>query len=123
METSISPITSGLEGVIHYSVNTPSDVSENSYMLGPRYIVRHKRIEGMAKCSSVWVTLDYRTAAILIRARRHTLNMQSAVGLDVHATPHINIRAIDFEAQKWPGFAANGLSPYALTFGASYVFH
>ena len=44
------PYSLGVEGVIHYSMNTPSDVSENSYIIGPRYIIRpHKRVEAYAK--------------------------------------------------------------------------
>ena len=43
------PDNIGVEGEIHYSVITPSDVSENTYLLGPRYMVRHKRVEGYAK--------------------------------------------------------------------------
>jgi len=44
-------------------------------------------------------------------------------GIDIHVKRHINIRAFDFEAQKWPTFGANGLSPFAYTAGAAYVFH
>jgi hypothetical protein len=43
-------------------------------------------------------------------------------GVDYRATPHINIRAVDFEYQGWPGFRENGLSPYVFTFGAAYSF-
>lgn len=39
----------GVEGEFHYSVITPSDVSENIYVAGPRYIVRHKGVNGYAK--------------------------------------------------------------------------
>ena len=46
-----------------------------------------------------------------------------ALELTSHATRHINIRAIDFEVQKWPGFRPNCLSPWGGTVGVSYVFH
>ena len=39
------PYNLGVEGVVHYSVNTPSDVSENSYIFGPRYIIRQKHFD------------------------------------------------------------------------------
>ena len=42
-------------------------------------------------------------------------------GLDIRATDHITIRAIDVEAQKWPNYG-NGLSPIVVTVGAAYHF-
>jgi hypothetical protein len=117
------PFSLGVEGVIHYSVHTPSDVSENSYLIGPRYIIRHKRLEGYGKVLLGVGHFGLQVGSNPYPGTSTYFEYAAGVGLDVHATNHINIRAIDFEAQKWPGFEANGLSPYALTFGASYVFH
>ncbi len=33
----------GIEAEIHYSVITPTDLSENTYLFGPRYTVRHNK--------------------------------------------------------------------------------
>jgi hypothetical protein len=113
----------GAEGVIHYSVNTPSDVSENSYMVGPRYILRHKRFEPYAK---VLFGIGHFGLQSGNNANPNTATyFEYAVGagLDIHATHHINVRAIDFEVQKWPGFATHGLSPLSGTIGVAYVFH
>ncbi|MEO8736051.1 MAG: hypothetical protein ABI380_05890, partial [Edaphobacter sp.] len=43
-------------------------------------------------------------------------------GLDLRATRHINVRAFDFEYQKWPSFRQNGLTPIVMTVGAAYTF-
>lgn len=113
----------GVEGVIHYSVNTPQDVSENSYILGPRYILRHKRLEGYGKLLFGVGHFGLQAGSNPYPGTASYFEYAVGVGIDYRVAHHINIRPIDFEVQKWPGFGANGLSPYALTFGASYVFH
>ena len=113
----------GVEGVIHYSVNTPSDVSENSYIAGPRYILRHKRVEGYAKALVGVGHFGLQQGSFANPNTATYFEYALGGGVDIHVKPHFNIRAFDFEAQKWPGFATNGLSPLTYTFGASYVFH
>jgi hypothetical protein len=41
---------------------------------------------------------------------------------DIDLTRHINVRALDFEHQQWPGYPPNGLTPKVWTFGAAYAF-
>src|ERR1700761_732411 len=41
-------------------------------------------------------------------------------GLDYSLSPKINIRAIDFEYQRWPNFPPNGLTPPLFSFGVAY---
>jgi hypothetical protein len=41
-------------------------------------------------------------------------------GLDYGLTDKINIRAIDFEYQRWPNFPPHGLTPPLFTFGVAY---
>jgi hypothetical protein len=113
----------GVEGVIHYSVHTPSDVSENSYIIGPRYIVRHKRLEGYAKVLFGVGHFGLQQGSFANPNTATYFEYAVGGGIDVHVTRHINIRAIDLEVQKWPGFHPNTLSPYGGTIGASYVFH
>ena len=43
------------------------------------------------------------------------------LGLDYRVTPHVNVRG-DFEAQRWPNFPPDGLTPYVTTIGAAYAF-
>ena len=113
----------GVEGVIHYSVNTPTDVSENSYLIGPRYILRYKRIEGYAKALVGVGHFGLQQGSFANPNTATYFEYALGGGIDVRVTRHINIRAIDFEVQKWPGFHPNTLSPYGGTVGVSYVFH
>jgi hypothetical protein len=113
----------GLEGVIHYSVNTPSDVSENSYMIGPRYALRYKRVVPYAKVLFGVGHFGLQAGSFADPNTASYFEYALGGGLDVHVTHNINIRAIDFEAQKWPGFATHGLSPLSGTIGVAYVFH
>jgi hypothetical protein len=117
------PHNLGAEGVIHYSVNTPTDVSENSYLLGPRYIFRHKRFELYGKALLGVGHFGLQSGSFADPNTATYFAYALGGGLDIHVKRHINVRAFDFEAQKWPGFASHGLSPLAYTFGVAYVFH
>jgi hypothetical protein len=117
------PLNLGIEGVIHYSVNTPTDVSENSYIAGPRYIFRHKRFEPYAKALVGVGHFGLQQGSFANPNTATYFEYVLGAGLDIHVTHHINIRAFDFEAQKWPGFGSHGLSPLSFTFGAAYRFH
>jgi hypothetical protein len=112
----------GAEGEIHYSWRTPTDVSENTYLIGPRFIVRHKKLGGYGKALfgvghfglQLGSFADPNTASYFAYAL--------GAGAEYQATRHINVRLIDFEAQKWPSFGKNGLSPYLFTVGVAWVF-
>lgn len=113
----------GVEGEIHYYVRTPTDISEDTYLAGPRFIYRHKKIDGYAKLMFGLGRFGTQAGSFANPATGSYFVYAPAVGLDVHVTRHINIRAIDLEIQKWPGFAAHGLSPLTGSAGVSYVFH
>jgi hypothetical protein len=117
------PLNLGVEGVIHYSVNTPTDVSENSYLVGPRYIFRQRRFEGYAKVLFGAGHFGLQQGSFSNPNTSTYFQYALGGGVDVHVTRHINVRAFDFEAQKWPTFATHGLSPLSYTFGVAYVFH
>jgi hypothetical protein len=113
----------GAEGVIHYSVNTPLDISENSYLVGPRYVYRKKRFQGYAKALFGVGHFGLQAGSNPYPGTATYFAYAVGGGLDIRATRHINVRAIDFEAQKWPGFGVHGLSPLVGTIGVAYVFH
>jgi hypothetical protein len=113
----------GAEGEIHYSVITPTDVSEDSYLLGPRYVVRHKKFQGYAKVLFGVGRFGLQVGSFANPSTGTYFEYAAGGGIEYQATRKINVRVFDFEAQKWPGFAANGLSPYAGTIGVAYVFH
>ena len=113
----------GIEGDIHYaSVFTPTDIGENSYLLGPRVVFHKKRFNPYAK-----VLFGIGSFNTQFDTSPHTTNYFKmyafGAGVDVRAGHHINVRAFDFEYQKWPSFYPHGLSPVVMTIGAAYRFN
>lgn len=116
----------GIEGNIHrVSIITPYDIGEDSYLLGPRYVFRHNRFRPYAKAQLGFgrFKTDYVPAEHLANYTNTYKIYSFGGGLDYHLNRHVNIRAVDFEYQGWPGYGKNGLSPYVFTFGAAYTFH
>ena len=103
------------------SLSAPADIGEDSYLIGPRYVIRHKRFEPYAKALFGLGVLSFQ-----YDFEPHYTQSQFAYalggGLDFRATRNINIRCIDFEYQRW-SLDPHGLSPTVITFGAAYKFH
>jgi hypothetical protein len=113
----------GVEAEIHYAINTPTDVSEDSYLAGIRYFERRKRFTGYGKVLFGVGRFGYQAGTFTNPSTGTYAEYAFGGGIEYKATRSINIRAFDFEAQKWPGFPTNGLSPFAYTVGVAYVFH
>jgi Outer membrane protein beta-barrel domain len=111
----------GIEGDIHFSVITPSDISENSYLLGPRYSWHYKRFNPYAKALFGIGRFGFQQGYFPAASSATFGQFALGGGLDVQATRHINVRAFDIEFQRWPGFEPNGLSPIVYNFGVAYV--
>lgn len=115
----------GIEGDIHrVSVITPTDIGQNTYLLGPRYVFHFGRFHPYAKglVGLGFFSTDYDKGSGIPNSNNHYKMYALGGGLDYTWTRHVNIRAVDFEYQSWPGFGANGLTPYVFTFGAAYRF-
>jgi hypothetical protein len=115
----------GVEGNVHQlSLITPSDIEENSYLVGPRYTFHFRRFHPYAKGLlgfGRFVT-DYDPGSHRPNVSYTYKIYAFGGGVDIPISKHVNIRAIDFEYQKWPGFEPNGLSPLVFSFGAAYRF-
>lgn len=111
----------GVEGDIHYSIITPDDLSENSYLLGVRYKWHYKRFEPYAKVLGGIARFGFQSGTYPTPTTNTYGEYAVGGGLDVRATRHINVRAFDVEFQKWPGFDDHGLSPIAYTIGVAYT--
>jgi hypothetical protein len=111
----------GVEGDMHFSVITPGDISENSYLLGPRYKWHQKRFEPYVKVLVGLGRFGFQTDGFPVASTFTYFQFAPGGGLDIRATRHINVRAFDVEFQKWPGFNPNGLSPIAYTIGVAYT--
>ncbi len=111
-----------VEGDIHLDrIITPTDISLDSYLIGPRYVLYLNRLQPYAKflggVGRFGTDYDRRPNGT------YTYGVFAAGGgIDVRATRNLNIRAFDFEYQKWPGFRDGGLSPMVYTFGVAYRF-
>ncbi|HEY0162287.1 MAG TPA: outer membrane beta-barrel protein [Edaphobacter sp.] len=118
----------GIEGDVHMlNIVTPTDIVENSYLIGPRYVFHFRRFQPYAKglvgLGHFKTTFDAGSGIPNYTTTRGIYAFGG--GVDVRATRHLNVRAVDFEYQKWSSdpYFYNGLSPWVLTFGAAYRFH
>jgi Outer membrane protein beta-barrel domain len=111
----------GVEGDIHFaSIIAPDDVGEDTYLIGPRYVINHKRFSPYAKVlfGIGQLNLQFDTSP---HSKTSYFAYALGAGLDVRATRSINVRAFDFEYQEWS--YQHGLNPLAMTIGVAYVFH
>jgi hypothetical protein len=115
----------GVEADIHMlNVITPNDFVEKSYLLGVRYVWHRGRLDPYIRLSGgIGQSSIQQPSNVYAQGTPGTyLAYAGAGGLDIRLTRHINLRAIEFEYQKWPNFPADGLSPTMLTCGAAYRF-
>jgi hypothetical protein len=114
----------GLEGDIHIvNVITPGDIAQNSYILGPRFAMDRGRLHPYAKALAGIGVFTFQPVYVTSSSSSSSHKMYAfGGGLDVRVKRHWNVRAIDFEYQRWPGFSANGITPLGVTVGAAYVF-
>jgi hypothetical protein len=112
----------GIEANFHYiALVTPSDLAEDSIMVGPRFILPRGRLNIYAKAV-------FGTGDLVIQEAQDNAGRQAGYyfaygfggGLDIRATEHIEIRAIDVESQHWS--YQTGLTPLVVTIGAAYRF-
>jgi Outer membrane protein beta-barrel domain len=112
----------GIEGDVHRaSLITPTDIGQDSYLIGPRYVLHHNRLHPYAKAMLGFGRFKYQYDYAPHTAYTYKIYVFGG-GLDMWATKHVNLRAVDFEYQRWPGYASNGLTPLVLSFGAAYSF-
>lgn len=119
----------GVEATMHYvSVFTPTDIGEDTYLIGPRFsLIRQGRVNAYVKALGGVGRFEYQSG-YYPHPHTDTFGVFSiGGGIDFRASKHLNVRAIDIEAQKWPGYgtpgyAAHGLSPFVTTFGVAYAF-
>ena len=113
----------GVEADAHIvALITPLDLAENTYFIGPRFILPHGRFKLYAKALAGYGDLVIQEQQDNIgRADGFYFAYAIGGGLDIRATDRITIRAIDVESQRWPNYG-NGLSPTVYTVGAAYRF-
>ncbi len=112
----------GVEGDIHFlTLHTPSDIGETTYLLGPRYMYQRGRIQAYGKFTGGIGRFQFQSGDLFFNPATFTYAaIAFGGGVDIRVRKHINVRAIDFEAQKWINFKPHTLSPYVFTFGVAY---
>lgn len=112
----------GAEAVYHYaSVSTPNGISENSFGIGPRVILRSHHFKPYGK---VMIGLGHITSSNpLIRPALNETDFvfSGGGGLEYLIGSHLSLRPIDVEYQRWS--LKNGLNPVTFTTGVAYRFH
>lgn len=114
----------GLEADVHIiDLRTPTDIAENSYLIGPRFILPYRKFKLYGKAQ-----LGYGQFRVLEtqdnQGQYNGFYFAYALGggLEYRASHHIVVRAIDAEQQRWPSYGRNGLTPLVYTFGVAYHF-
>ena len=93
------------------------DVSETTYLAGPRIVIRplhHVRpyAKFLVGVGTIVMPYHYATGTFLTYA--------AGGGADYMLTDRITVRVIDFEYQAWQGFPYGSLNPYGLSAGVSF---
>ena len=109
----------GIEIEAHFgNIISPSDIGENSYLVGPRIMYHKRKFTGYGK-----LMLGRATISNDLSNQSSSYNVIPAygAGLEYRVSHKLNIRVIDFELQKWPDFEPHTLSPLAISVGLSYI--
>ncbi len=112
----------GLEAEGHFGVlQSPSDIGENSYLIGPRLSVRQGK-------SSLYAKAMVGRGDFIHDLPGHysssSYNLYAfGGGLDYRVGPSWKVRLVDAEFQTWSSFKPHGLTPYAISTGVMYIFH
>jgi len=107
----------GGEAEYHYtSISTPTGVSENSFLVGPRFIVGNHGFKLYGKGMIGLGRISYPPA----RVRETDFIFAAGGGVEYLLGDHITLRPIDFEYQRWS--FQTGLTPKVVTIGAAYRF-
>ena len=113
----------GLEGVARrVDIITPRDIGEQTYLVGPRFRYRVGRFAPYAKVMGGLGVFKFQLGYNSQAYAEHHGVFAYGGGLDVSLSPHVVLRAVDYEGQMWPGFAPHGLSPSGLSTGLAYRF-
>ena len=108
----------------HYdSVITPIDVGEDTFLVGPRFsVIKEDRANIYVKVMGGVGHFDYQKG---IYANPHVESygvLAFGAGIEYRISRYLNLRAVDLEFQKWPGFQPSGITPVVASTGLAYRF-
>ncbi len=109
----------GFEVAAHFGgLNTPDDIGENSYLIGPRVSYHKRRINVYGKLLVGRATI---TNQLFHLSSTYNVLPAFGGGVEYRVSRKFNVRAADIEIQKWPNFEPHTLSPVAISVGVSYM--
>jgi hypothetical protein len=112
----------GLEAEGHLGVLvSPSDLGENSYLVGPRFSLHQGK--GSLYAKAMVGRGDFIHDAPNNKTSKSYNVYAFGGGLDYRVSPSWKVRLVDAEFQTWSSFKPNGLTPYAISTGVMYSFH
>ncbi|SNT39257.1 Outer membrane protein beta-barrel domain-containing protein [Granulicella rosea] len=117
----------GVEADVHLlTIYTPTDFSQKTYMIGPRYTYHRGKQAVYAKVIFGRGSFTYQEPQDPARKNPYFGNGASfntyafGGGYSYKIKPHYNL-LVDVEDQKWPNFEPHTLSPLLVTVGVAYV--
>ena len=108
-----------------HQLNDPRNLHgmyERTYEIGPRYILHYGRVNPYAKALFGRGVFNYPKVGPGLGANLAYNVAAAGGGVDYHLSRSVNLR-VDYEYQRWLGFAPNGLTPAIVGVGAAYRFH
>ncbi len=114
----------GVEAEAHVSVVDPSDLKENSYLIGPRVAIKKGRgnLYGKAMVGRGAFIFDANVPAGAKKTKDYTMYAFGG-GLDYRISQNFNYRVVDAEFQTWTDFKPHNLSPYVISTGIMFILH
>jgi hypothetical protein len=110
----------GAEISAHFeNIITSTDIAEDSYMIGPRFTYRRRRMTVYAKAMVGRGTI---TNQLYNLSSSYNLYAFGG-GLEYKLGRRWNVRVLDFEQEEWINFQPHTLGPTAVTIGLSYIIH
>ena len=104
------------------TIVSPSDFGIDNYLIGPRASFRRGRFTPYAKALFGYAFINFQKGYYpQDSSERHRIYTLGG-GVDMRATPHINVRLFDYERQDWLGFQPHGLTPSSESIGVAYQF-
>jgi len=114
----------GVEGDVHLAsvIKSYYQYKETSYDAGLRWTQRYRKFAPYGKALVGFGHSSAINKVQIVGGSSPGSYFLYALGggLDYELSPKINIRAVDFEYQRWPNFPPHGLTPPLFTFGVAY---
>jgi opacity protein-like surface antigen len=111
----------GLEGEFRFLNDSPSNIYEKTYEIGPRYSRTYGKFVPYGKVLYGRGVFNFADRGVTTANLAYNM-FAFGGGVDYKLIKSVNLRG-DYEYQKWLSFPPHGLTPSVFTIGAAYHFH